>query len=69
MSGRQYKNDISDIVGILQEQREKENPISFEQIDTAVYNLYNGWNEIPQEVKPLIESILTSDNLKLLYQM
>jgi hypothetical protein len=25
MSGRQYKNDISDIVGILREQREKEN--------------------------------------------
>jgi hypothetical protein len=69
MSGRQYKNDISDIVGILREQREKGKPISFEQIDAAVYNLYDGWGRMPQEAKPLIESILSSDNLEILYQM
>jgi hypothetical protein len=69
MSGRQYKNDISDIVGILREQREKGKPISFEQIDAAVYNLYDGWDRMPQEAKPLIENILSSDNLEPLYQM
>lgn len=69
MSGRQYKNDISDIVGILREQRERGKPISFEQIDTAVCNLYEGWGQMPQEARPLIDSILSSDTLELLYQM
>ena len=69
MSGRQYKNDISDIVGILREQREKGKPISFEQIDTAVCNLYDGWHQMPPEAKPLIESVLKSDNLEQLYQL
>lgn len=69
MSGRQYKNDISDIIGILREQCEKGRPISFEQIDLAVHNLYDGWQHMPETSKQLIENILNSDNLSALYRI
>lgn len=69
MSGRQYKNDISDIVGILREQRERGKPISFEQINLAVCNLYGDWQNMPKTAKPLIENILSNDNLERLYQI
>ena len=36
MAGRQYKNDISDIVGILQEQENRGQPLTMGQITQAV---------------------------------
>ena len=39
-SGRKYKNDLSDIIGILAEHENRGNPISKDKIDMAVYNLY-----------------------------
>lgn len=68
MSGRQYKNDISDIVGILHEQESNGNPISIEDINKAVTNLYGGWDSMPELAHSLIESILTNNNLESLYQ-
>lgn len=69
MSGRQYKHDISDIIGILYEQQQREMPLSYEQIHTAVCNLYGGWEAIPELSRTLIQKILESDNLKSLYQL
>ena len=40
MSGRQYKYDLSDIVGILLEHRKKGNPISRDTVDNAIIKLY-----------------------------
>ena len=40
MAGRQYKNDISDIVGILQEQENRGQPLTMGQITQAVEDLY-----------------------------
>jgi len=40
MSGRQYKYDLSDIVGILWEHRKNGSPLSREMIDAAVARLY-----------------------------
>lgn len=40
MSGRQYKNDLSDIAGILWEHQRNGNPISREAIDKAISVLY-----------------------------
>lgn len=68
MSGRQYKNDISDIIGILREQKEQKKPIAMSDIDKAVTNLYGGWDNMPEEAQQLAESILSSDNLEKLYQ-
>lgn len=69
MSGRQYKNDISDIVGILWEHKESGIPITKEQIDAAVCNLYGGWGKLPNEAESLIENILKNDNLEELYRV
>lgn len=68
MSGRQYKNDISDIIGILREQKEHEKPITISDIERAVADLYGGWHDMPEEAHQLAESILASDNLEKLYQ-
>lgn len=68
MSCRQYKNDISDIAGILWEQQKRGKPISFEDIDRAVCNLYDSWESFPTEAKPLIRKILKSDCLEELYR-
>jgi len=47
MSGRQYKNDLSDIAGILWEHQKNGNPISREAIDEAVISLYGDNAELP----------------------
>ena len=43
MAFRQYKHDISDIVGILREHAHAGDPLTYERIDTAVRNLYDSW--------------------------
>jgi len=40
MSGRQYKYDLSDIVGILCEHKKEGNPISRDTVDNAIIKLY-----------------------------
>lgn len=67
MSGRQYKNDLSDIVGILWEQQQTGHPLSFQDIDKAVCNLYDGWETLPDDAKKQIEKILDGGNLENLY--
>lgn len=69
MSGRQYKNDISDIVGILWEQKKSGKPIAKEQIDRAVYDLYGGWNQLPSDAETMIDNVLKNDNLEELYHI
>lgn len=67
-SMRQYKNDISDIVGIFREQQEVGDPLSFEKVETAVMNLYGSWDSIPDEAQRLIKRIQDSEDLDSLYQ-
>lgn len=67
MAGRQYKNDMSDIVGILWEQQQTGQPLSFQDIDKAVCNLYDGWKALPDNAKKQIEKILDGGNLENLY--
>ena len=59
MSGRLYKNDLSDIIGILAESRDKGEPISKEMVDTAMQNLYGGWDNVDEAIKDLFVSILS----------
>ncbi|MDO4962416.1 MAG: DUF6036 family nucleotidyltransferase [Eubacteriales bacterium] len=68
MSGRKYKNDISDIVGILWEENKKGTPISYEKIEEAVFELYGNWEQMPNDAKAMIEEILQNDNLERLYK-
>lgn len=55
MSGRQYKNDLSDIAGILWEHQKNGNPISKEAIDKAVSVLYGDNAELPPISKRTID--------------
>ena len=42
-TARQYKNDISYIVGIFKEEKEKINSITLDTIKTSVCNLFDDW--------------------------
>ena len=67
--GRQYKNDISDIVGILQEQENRGQPLTMGQITQAVEDLYSGWEKLPQGSQALLEQILEEGKTGELYQV
>jgi len=67
MSGRKYKNDLSDIIGILREHQLRNTPISLDQIDAAVYKLYGDWSEIPAYSKEFINIVIMVEDYDALY--
>ena len=67
MAFRQYKHDISDVVGILREHTNSGDPLSWERIDAAVCNLYDSWENMPDNAQSLIQSILADEDLDALY--
>lgn len=66
-SGRKYKNDLSDIIGILGEHEKRSIPISLGDIDKAVCNLYGGWDVMPEESKFFIENALKNGDFNSVY--
>jgi len=56
MSGRQYKNDLSDIAGILWEHKKRGSSITKAAIDSAVLKLY-GQEPLPDTTKHLLDDI------------
>lgn len=66
-SGRKYKNDLSDIIGILAEHEKVGNPITLEAINTAVNNLYGGWEDFPSDSKKFIEDAVNNGNYDQVY--
>lgn len=58
MSGRRYKNDLSDVVGIISEHNVKGNPLTYAQIDKAVRDLYGSWDDVALEIKEFLSSVL-----------
>ena len=67
MSGRRYKKDLSDIIGILSEQKRMGESLSYQQIDCAVKNLYGGWDNISEYAIQVLKAALDSENLKELF--
>ena len=62
MSGRQYKNDLSDIAGILWEHQRNGNPISREAINGAITILYSDTAELsPISLKILNDAFADGD--------
>lgn len=57
-SGRLYKNDRSDIAGILAEHEKRGEPISMNRIDQAIINLYGGWEQIPESSQIFLREII-----------
>jgi hypothetical protein len=67
MSGRQYKNDLSDIIGILWEHSKNGRLISREAIDAAVVSLYGKDAVIPDMSARLLEAIFEIGDYEALY--
>ena len=69
MAGRVYKNDISDIIGILISEQNKGNDLSLERIKEAAQNLYGSWENIPEQSRNFIVSVFSDNNLEELYSI
>lgn len=68
MAGRQYKNDLSDVVGILIEQKNAEKEISLESIKRAAGELYEGYGNLPELSRNFIEAVYQNSDLSALYE-
>lgn len=66
-SGRKYKKDMSDIVGVLQEHKLAGKPIMMEDIDKAVVNLYGSWDRISEFSTSFIKDVLQNENYENVY--
>ena len=66
-SGRKYKNDLSDIIGILAYNEKNGHPINIQQVNKAVEELYGGWNDFPNDSKLFIESAIKEGNYGEIY--
>jgi len=66
-SGRKYKNDLSDVIGILAEHEKNNIPITLEKINVAIEKLYGGWDDFPEDSKPFIEDALKNGDFENVY--
>ena len=66
-SARQYKRDLSDILGILSEHEKRGNPIPFERIKGAVIDLYESWEVLPDISKRFIVDVMKSGRYEEMY--
>lgn len=67
-SGRQYKNDLSDVLGILAEHEKRGTPLTMEQIKKAVADLYGDWNALPEKSQCFIQDVMNDGHFDALYQ-
>ncbi len=58
-SGRGYKNDRSDIIGILNAQEQKGEPLTIDMIRRAVTELYGSYDVISKDMRELVEQALS----------
>ncbi|MDD3336280.1 MAG: DUF6036 family nucleotidyltransferase [Eubacteriales bacterium] len=67
-AGRMFKNDMSDILGILAEHEQKGTPITRERVEQAVQNLYGGWQDISPQSRTVIDSAFDHGDFVEAYQ-
>jgi hypothetical protein len=67
MSGRRYKYDMSDIIGILWEHQKSGAPITRYMIDGAVTELYGVNAVIPENSLALLNAVMRTDDYESLY--
>ena len=67
-SGRQYKSDLSDVLGILAEHEKKGIPIDMEHIQKAVTDLYGDWSFLPDVSKGFIENVMEDGRFEQIYE-
>lgn len=66
-SGRKYKKDLSDIIGILAEHEKRGEPITLEKIDKAVTDLYGSWDKISEDSRIFIEETMKKGDFEKVY--
>ena len=66
-SGRKYKKDLSDIIGILAEHEKRGEPITMERIDKAVTDLYGSWDKISEDSRIFIEETMKKGDFEKVY--
>ena len=67
MSGRQYKFDLSDIIGILLEHQKNNKPLTLEMIKKATTILYGDYSNLPAFSIDFINDVFNNANLEQLY--
>ena len=60
VSGRKYKNDLSDITGILMSHEKKKDPITMDRIGHAVEKLYGSWEIVSEDMKEFITKLINN---------
>ena len=68
ISGRIYKKDLSDIVGVLGEQKRMGKPLNYEQIVSAVIKLYGNVEVVGNDAWNMLDKALKDDSLTELYE-
>ncbi|SDB26820.1 hypothetical protein SAMN02910317_01332 [Ruminococcaceae bacterium FB2012] len=66
-SGREYKYDRSDIIGVLWDQEKRGEPLTLERIKQAVVDLYDSYAVIADDVKQFVEQAVKNGNYSELY--
>ena len=66
---RQYKNDLSDIVGILAEHEKRGDHMTLERIEKAVTDLYGSWSDFHKDAKDFIVNTLSAGNYEKVYEL
>lgn len=67
MSGRQYRNDLSDIAGILWEHEKRGEPITKKSVNRAVIFLYGSQPALPPQSKSFINAAFTTGDYERIY--
>ena len=67
MSGRRYKNDNSDVYGILWEHQRNGTPISKTEVEKAVSELYGDMAMLPEKSMQLIDKAFEDGDFEALY--
>lgn len=66
-SGRQYKSDLSDVLGILAEHERRGAPITMERIQRAVSDLYGEWSALPDASQMFIQNVMADGRFEQLF--
>lgn len=66
-SGRKYKNDLSDIIGIFAEHKKRGDNISYDRINAAVINLYGSWDDFSVDSLAFIKNALANGDYEKIY--
>ena len=68
-SGRPYKYDLSDIVGILFEHEKNGQPIALEDIRQASIDLYGAYESLPEHSRIFIENVIAEKDYAKRYEI